>query len=81
MKTEIFTYAIRKRRKIKFVYGAKAVILEPYFISINKYGRKVIFGRVDSTYEIREFEFIRIVNIKLLFSKKFSPIIPILKTA
>ena len=81
MKTKIFTYAIRKRIKIRFIYNLNEVTIEPYFLSKNKFDKKTIFGRVNSSNEIKEFEYEKIFNIRLLYTKKFSPIIPILKTA
>ncbi|MFH1196114.1 MAG: hypothetical protein V1720_10390 [bacterium] len=77
MKSIIFATAIRNRRSVRFVYSLREITLEPYYISINKTGRKVIFGRVDSTNEIKAFEYDKIFNIKVM-SKIFSPIIPIL---
>jgi hypothetical protein len=52
--------------------------VEPYYLSKNKNGNKVIYGRVNSSNEIKMFEFNKIFNIKILFNTKFSPIIPIL---
>jgi hypothetical protein len=77
MKTLIFAAAIRNRRRVRFVYNLREITLEPYYISMNKTGRKVIFGRVDSTNEIKAFEYAKIFNIKVM-SNIFSPIIPIL---
>ena len=81
MKTEIFTYAIRKRIKIRFIYNLQEIIIEPYFLSTNKLKNKILFGRIEGSSEIKQFEYLKIFNIRLLYAKKFSPIIPILKTA
>lgn len=78
MKTEIFSSAINKRNRLKFLYKLNSIELEPYYISINKQGHKVIYGRVKSSNEIKMFEFNQIFNIKVLQNSKFSPIIPIL---
>lgn len=78
MKTEIFNSAILRRNKLKFLYKLNNVELEPYFLAINKYGDKVIYGRVNNSNNIKMFEFNKIFNIKVLESTKFSPIIPIL---
>jgi len=78
MKSQIFNRAISSRRKLKFLYGLNEVTLEPYYLSIDRNGKKVIFGRVGNTNEVKKFEYNMITNIKVLNSKKFSPIIPIL---
>lgn len=78
MKTKIFQSAIGNRKKIRFLYGLNEVILEPYYISIDKGGHKVLYGRVNGSNEIKRFEYKAICNIKVLDFKKFSPIIPIL---
>jgi hypothetical protein len=78
MKSEIFNTAILRRQKLKFLYNLNNVELEPYFLAINKYGEKVIYGRVNNSSKIKMFEFNRIFNIKVLEHTKFSPIIPIL---
>ena len=77
MKTDIFTQAIRNRNNLQFLYDLQEVNLEPYYISRNTFGRKVIYGRLRSTNEIRKFEYNRIVNIRILESFRFSPLIPI----
>ena len=78
MKSEIFQSAIKTRKRIRFLYGLDEVILEPYYISNDKRGRKVLYGRVNGSHEIRKFEYKQICNIKVLNINKFSPIIPIL---
>jgi len=78
MKSEIFSAAINKRNKIRFLYGMNEIILDPYFISKEKNGKKIIYGRISSSSEIRKFEYERISNIKILNGIKFSPIIPII---
>jgi len=78
MKTKIFKEAILRRNKIRFVYGIETIILEPYFISVTKEGKKVIYGKVNNSNQIKSFYYDKIFNIKLLKKKKFSPIIPIL---
>ena len=78
MKTTIFQSAIKNRRKLRFLYDLQEVIMEPYFISINKKGSKVLYGRVSNSNEIVKFEYNKIINIKTLDLNRFSPIIPIL---
>ena len=78
MKTRIFQNAIGNRNKLRFLYWVDEVTIEPYYISFNKAGGKVLYGRVKGSNEIRKFEYKSICNIKVLDFNKFSPIIPIL---
>ena len=75
MKTEIFSTAIINRDKIRFIYGLSEVVLEPYYITTEKSGRKVIYGRPFNSHEVRKFEFNRIANIRVINGAKFSPLI------
>ncbi len=81
MKSNIFLDAIRKRNYLKFLYGLEETCIEPYYITYNKDGRKVIYGRVSRTNEIRKFDFAKIANIKILSANRFSPVIPIIPQA
>jgi hypothetical protein len=78
MKTTIFNWAINNRYKLKFLYDLHEIVLEPYLISTNKTGKKVVYGRIGNTKEIKVFEYDKIYNLKVLNMNKFSPIIPIL---
>lgn len=78
MKTEIFSSAINSRNTIKFLYGLSETIIDPYFISQDKSGKKFIYGKASNSSEIRKFEYDKIVNIKVLNNIRFSPIIPIM---
>jgi hypothetical protein len=73
MKTQIFSEAISKRNQIKFLYGLDEVLLEPYYITKDKLGKKVIYGRVSNSFEIKKFEYSLIANIKIVSNKRFSP--------
>ena len=73
MKTQIFSEAISKRNQIKFLYGLNEVVLEPYYLTRDKFGRKVIYGRVTNSSEIKKFEYGLIANIKVFSNKRFSP--------
>ena len=73
MKTQIFSEAISKRNQIKFLYGFDEVVLEPYYITKDKLGKKVIYGRVTNSCEIKKFEYGLIANIKVFSNKRFSP--------
>lgn len=78
MKSEIFYNAIYQRNKIRFLYGMQEIVMDPYFVTTDRTGNKVIYGRPISSKQIRKFEFGRIANIKVLNTYKFSPIIPII---
>jgi hypothetical protein len=77
MKTEIFSMAISNRNKVKFLYNMTEIMLDPYFISRERSGKKVIYGRTFNSSEIKKFEYDKISNIKVLQHVRFSPIIPI----
>jgi predicted DNA-binding transcriptional regulator YafY len=81
MKTEIFQSAIKNRNRVKFLYGLDEIFIEPYYLTIEKNGSKVIYGKVFHSSEIRKFNFSKIANIKVLDKKRFSPIIPIIPLA
>ena len=78
MKSEIFSRAIYNRNTIKFLYLLNEVTIDPYFISQDKSGKKIIYGKTYNSSEIKKFEFDKIVNIRVLRKNKFSPIIPII---
>jgi len=78
MKSEIFSFAINNRNQLRFLYGFSEVILDPYYITRDKMGKKVIYGRINNSSEVKRFEFDKIVNIRVLKSRRFSPVIPIL---
>lgn len=73
MKTQIFSEAISKRNQIKFLYGFNEIVLEPYYIAKDKLGKKVLYGRVTNSSEIKKFEYGLISNIKVFSNKRFSP--------
>lgn len=81
MKTEIFRSAIRNRNRLKFLYGINEILIEPYYVMVEKSGSKVIYGKVFHSSEIKKFEYNRIANIKVLEKKRFSPVIPIIPMA
>lgn len=77
MKTDIFIQAMRKRNNLRFLYGLQEINLEPYYITKSRCGKKVIYGRLRNTNEIRKFEYDKIANIRIIESFRFSPRIPI----
>lgn len=78
MKTEIFQSAIKNRNRVKFLYGLNEILIEPYYLSIEKNGSKVIYGKVFHSSEIKKYSYNKIANIKVIDKKRFSPIIPII---
>lgn len=78
MKSEIFSQAIHNRNTIKFLYKLNEVTIDPYFISQDKSGKKIIYGKAYNSSEIKKFDFDKIVNIKVIRKNRFSPIIPII---
>ncbi|MCL6493280.1 MAG: hypothetical protein K6T54_00725 [Ignavibacterium sp.] len=81
MKTEIFREAIKSRSKIRFYYGLYQWVVEPYYISRDKNGNKVLYAKVSSSNEVKKFDFRKMANIKVFRDYKFSPIIPIIPMA
>lgn len=78
MKSEIFSTAITNRNQIRFLYGLNEVVVDPYYITKEKSGKKVLYGRVLRSSEIKKFDYDRIVNIKVMNKVKFTPLIPII---
>jgi hypothetical protein len=78
MKSLLFSSAIINRNRVKFLYGFSEIILEPYYMNKNKNGKKVLYGKVLDSNEIKMFEYEKICNIKILRMDKFSPVIPII---
>ncbi len=78
MKSFLFMRAIVNRNRVKFLYNFQEVILEPYYISRNKTGKKVLYGKIGNSNEIKIFEYDKMCNIKVFVYKKFSPVIPII---
>lgn len=77
-KSDIFISAIKQRNEVQFLYKLRNVLFHPYYISKDKFGHKVLYGRVSNSQVIEKFEFKYMANIKVLNNKKFSPIIPIM---
>jgi hypothetical protein len=78
MKSEIFLSAIRNRNGLKFLYNLKETIIDPYYLSIDSTGKKVIYGRFGRTNEIRRFDYNKITDIRVMKNIRFSAIIPII---
>jgi hypothetical protein len=78
MKSLLFTSAIFNRYRVKFLYGYEEITLEPYYISRNKNGKKVLYGRIIGSNKITLFEYDKMLNIKVCQMEKFSPVIPII---
>ena len=78
MKSSIFLNAIRNRNKVKLLYKLNEIIVEPYYISRNREGKKVIYGRINNSNSVQMFEYDKMFNIRTLNKFKFYPIIPII---
>ncbi|MFB3055722.1 MAG: hypothetical protein ACE1ZQ_01000 [Ignavibacteriaceae bacterium] len=78
MKTDIFSAAIHNRSNLRFLYNLQEILIEPYYITRERNGKKVIYGRVRKTNEVRKFEYEKISNIRVLNNFRFSPVIPII---
>jgi len=81
MKTDIFLFAINNRNKLKFLYDLQEILIEPYYITRERTGKKVIYGKVRKTNEVKKFKYEKISNIKVLNNFRFSPVIPIIPQA
>jgi hypothetical protein len=81
MKTDIFLSAIQKRNNIRFLSNLREILIDPYYITRERNGKKVIYGRVRRTNEIKKFEYEKISNIRVLENLRFSPVIPIIPQA
>lgn len=81
MKSQLFSSAIMNRNRVRFLYKLSEVVLDPYYITVEKTGKKVIYGRMYNSNEIRKFEYDRIANIRILNTRRFSPIIPLMPRA
>lgn len=80
MKSKIFLNAIKSRNKIRFYYGLYQWVVEPYLISKNANGNKVLYAKVSGTNEVKKFDFSKISNIRVFDNYRFSPVIPIIPT-
>ena len=81
MKTDIFSAAIISRSNLRFIYDLQEFLIEPYYITRERSGKKVIYGRLKKTNEVRKFEYEKIMNIRVLHNFRFSPVIPIIPQA
>lgn len=75
MKSQMFSSAIVNRNRVRFLYELHEVVLDPYYITREKNGKKVLYGKMNNSNEIKKFEYERIANIRILKSMRFSPII------
>lgn len=78
MKSKLFSNAIINRNRVKFLYGLNEVMVEPYYVCRNKTGKKVLYGKINGSNEVKSFEYEKMANIKIMAFEKFSPIIPIM---
>lgn len=78
MKSQIFSTAIANRNKVRFLYHLSEIVLDPYYMTTEKSGKKVIYGKILESSTVKKFELGMIANIKVLNNYKFTPVIPIL---
>lgn len=81
MKTEIFNSAIKNRNRLKFLYGLDEILIEPYYLTIERTAQKLFMEKFLIRSQIKKFNFSKIANIKVLDKKRFCPIIPIIPMA
>lgn len=74
MKTTLFNRAIINCSKIRFLYGIEETIVEPYMVTVDRAGNKVIYARDTKSNVLQRYEYSKIVNIKILEGDKFSPV-------
>ena len=55
-----------KKNRLRFLYGLNEVLIEPYYITMERSGSKVIYGKVYQSSEIKKFNYNKIVDIKVL---------------
>jgi hypothetical protein len=60
MKTNLFADAIKNRNKLRFLYNLNEVVLDPYYVTTDKLGDKVVFGRISHTNEVKMFRYNKI---------------------
>lgn len=77
MKSDIFNSAIKEKKRLRFLYGAVEVYMDPYLILIDNAGKKTLYGYVTTTGTIAGFEYTRIANIHILDDEQNNPIIPL----
>ncbi|NLT49725.1 MAG: hypothetical protein GXX85_02260 [Ignavibacteria bacterium] len=78
MKSVIFQKAIKNRNKIRMLYKLNEIVVEPYYVTMNRNGKKVVYGRICNSNKVEMLEFDKILNIKMLEKLKFYPLIPII---
>lgn len=81
MKSLIFANAIQKRKRVKFIYDLTENVIDPYYLTVEKNGNKVLYGKNSKSNEIKKFEFRKIANIKVMENICFTPVIPIISQA
>lgn len=68
--------AIQNKVQIRFLYGWREVVLDPYFILFEEDGTKAIYGMSSDSGSLCKFSFRKMLNIKLL-SMHFNPVVPV----
>ena len=52
MKSQMFSSAIMNRNRVRFLYELHEVVLDPYYITREKNGKKVLYGKMNNSNEI-----------------------------
>lgn len=75
MKSSVFSEAIETRKRVSFFYDESVVEIEPYFLAEDRFGNKVIYGKVNGSEYVKKFEFNRISNLRIQ-AARFAPSLP-----
>ena len=53
MKSKIFSEAINNRNRLRICYQTTEFIIDPYFFSVDKNGKKVLYGKASNSSEVK----------------------------
>lgn len=76
MKSTVFSEAIESRKRVSFFYDDGVVEIEPYFLAEDRFGNKVIYGKLSGSDYVKKFEFSRISNLRIQ-TARFAPALPL----
>lgn len=65
MKTIVFFEAIESRKRVSFFYDENKVEIEPYFLAEDRFGHKVVYGKIAGSDYVKKFEYARISNLRI----------------
>ncbi|MBE2280569.1 MAG: hypothetical protein IAE91_09270 [Ignavibacteriaceae bacterium] len=81
MKTEKFLSAIHHRFRVKFYYSAQEFVVDPYLISFDKNGNKILYAKEKNSDVVKKFDYKGMCNLKVLTDERFVPAIPVIPVA